>query len=1539
MGDREGEGRQESKQQPAQGLQLDGGVPVVAFGGASGSIDSLRTLLSRVPEHSGLAFVAVLDIPTEDEAASIQQLKDSTALPVVLLSDTAQRIRSNHVYMAAAGRGVRALDGHLQPGFPAPENGGILLIDQFFRTLADSHGQHAAGVVLGGWESDGMVGIKRIKERGGLTVAQDPAQTAQGAAPRAAIATGMVDWVLPVEDIGPRLSEYFQLEHNLRLPPDKEPRRAAGRGAGTGTQGGNDEAALRDVLTFLRTRTGRDFAYYKRATILRRIGRRMQVNGVENLHDYLNCLRTRPGEAGALLQDLLISVTNFFRDAECFAALERHIPGVFANKGPNDAVRVWVSACATGEEAYSIAMLLSEQARTLDAPPLIQIFATDLDEDAIQTARDGLYPMAIEADVSEERLRRFFMKEHAGYRVRRELREMVLFATHDVLKDSPFSRLDLISCRNLLIYLNVEAQARVFEIFHFALQPSGRLFLGSSESVDDGSQLFNVLDKKHRIYGYRPTPRVGLPVPSGPGTLALALEAQQTARSGPVIAGSAFAGPASAQSRSGRPVEGRQSSWGEVHLRLLEHLAPPSILVDSEYEVVHISASAGRFLQYGGGEPSRNLLRAVNPSLRIELRAALYQAGQSKAPADVPPVPVELHGEQAMVSMRVTPVNEIGTDMYLVVIQTQSPDGDAANSPAIRAESDPVARQLDRELERLKAHLRDTVEQYEASTEELKASNEELQAMNEELRSATEELETSREELQSINEELTTVNHELKSKVDELGHANSDMHNLMDATAIATVFLDRELRIIRYTPSAVQLFNLIPTDVGRPLTDLTTQLHYPEMGADAQRVLDRLVPIEREVGQADGSWHLARLLPYRTIEDRIAGVVLSFVNITERKQAEEVRLWLSAVVTASNDAIISFSLDNAILSWNGGAERMFGYTAEEAIGQPLSMLHGPDTKEQDLLVSRLLVSRPVENYETVRRRKDGDEIHVSVTVSAIRDEAGETIAGTAIVRDISNTKRIEDALRDSREQLKMILENAREFAIFSTDLERNITVWNNGAQALLGYAEAEVLGHPADMIFTEEDRAAGIPEREAARSLEQGRASDDRFHQRKDGSRFWASGAMMLMRDAQGHAQGFVKILRDQSAARNAQEALQHSQVELTRALEDQREARDALEAADAAKDRFLAVLSHELRNPLASIAAAAQVLDVDGASVNGEAAEVIRRQTAAISALLDDMLDISRLRLGRLSLQKRPTSLIGIIEGAIQSTRPIIEASGHTLEVRLPALDIEIDADPNRLVQVVSNLLANAAKYTPRSGAITLEAMQRDGEAVVEVSDNGIGMKREEIEQLFDMFTQGQDARERSGGGLGIGLALSRSILQMHDGWIRADSAGPGQGSRFSFGMPALRQVPLDKSAGAQAPMPAQRASGALILLADDNQDAAWAVAQWLVLQGFNTVKADDGASALALAETHRPQVMLVDIGMPELSGHEVARRIRAHAWGKNMLLVAITGWGHEQDVRASMEAGFDLHMTKPVDMPRLRDVIETYLSNGNGNGKGDDA
>lgn len=1011
------------------GDKMDDGVPphvyekmqMVGLGGSAGSIGALQTFFAAMPSNSGMAFVVVLHLAPEYESSLPQLLGRVTSMSVKAARD-GDKVEANCVYVIPPAKHLTSVDGHLRLTPLEPERGKRIAVDLFFRSLADTHGPHAAAIVLSGADGDGAIGIKRIKERGGLTIAQDPEEAEQQGMPRAAIATGMVDWVLPVAEMPQRLVEYQASERRLRLPPEEGPQPALE----TRTTADEGEAALREVLTFLRTRTGRDFSYYKRATIVRRVSRRLQINGVDDLPAYLAFLRTHPGEAGALLQDLLISVTNFFRDRESFAVLEQLIPELFKGKGPDDCVRVWVPACATGEEAYSVAMLLLEHARELEETPGLQIFGCDLDEGAIQVARAGVYPDSISADVSEERLRRFFIKEPRGYHVRREVREIVLFAAHDLLKDAPFSRLDLISCRNLLIYLNRDAQQRALDIFHFALHPYGLLFLGSSESVEDESTLFTVLDKKHRIYAHRPTQRTGLPLTSGPSTLIRALEAQDRVGR-PVVPGQAFL-----NAEPPRPAElmlrrEAQLSLGELHFRLVERLAPPSVIVNAEHEIVHLSENAGSFLRMAGGEPSMDLLRVVHPMLRIQLRAALFQAAETGVQVEVPRVPLEIDGLRRAVNLRVAPARELAPGFLLVIFERTEPG--PSSERGLRAEPEPIVRQLERELETIKGRLRDTVEQYEANTEELKAGNEELQAMNEELRSASEELETSREELQSINEELTTVNQELKSKLEELSHANSDLYNLMASTAIATVFLDRELRIMRYTPSAVPLFRFIPSDIGRPLADLRHRLEYPQLSVDAEQVLDLLVPVEREVRITDGHWFLARLLPYRTLDDRIAGVVLTFVDVTEGKRSRE-------------------------------------------------------------------------------------------------------------------------AVRDSDQRLRLILESAKDYAIFTLDLEHRVSSWNSGAQAMLGYAEAEICGQLGDILFTPEDRKAGEPQRETAKSRTMGRAENERWHVRKDGSRFYGSGLTTPLRDDADRVIGFVKIMRDLTESKRAQEALRQSEERLARAIE-----------------------------------------------------------------------------------------------------------------------------------------------------------------------------------------------------------------------------------------------------------------------------------------------------------------------------------------------------------------------------------------------------
>jgi PAS domain S-box-containing protein len=840
---------------------------LVGLGASAGGVEALLKFFEHTPADTGMAFVVILHLLPERESQLSEVLRAKTRMPVEQVRETV-RVEPNRVYVIPPGRDLYLVDGQIRLAERGPDDGHPMPVDLLFRTLADSYRERAVAVVLSGADADGSVGVRRVREQGGVTIAQDPSEAEYPSMPRAACETGAVDFVLPVASMPEKIASLHQNANRIQLPLADDPQPDA------------DESALREVLVLLRARTRHDFSGYKRSTLLRRIERRMQVTETEDLPEYLGYIREHPEEMPRLLADLLISVTNFFRDREAFLQLEREVvPSLFEGKGAGEQVRVWAAGCATGEEAYSVAMLLIEQAERLPAAPSVQVFASDIDEAALRQAREGVYPEAVEADLTPERLKRFFVKEGQYYRVKRELREKVLFTLHNVLRDPPFSKLDLVSCRNLLIYINRETQERVLEVFHFALRSGGYLFLGSAETADALPDLFESVDKKQRVFRRVEAPPIfrGAPVlpMTGRWEARPALPLQTT------------------------PPGAEPSSYGELHYRTLEELAPPSVLVNADYEILHISERAGRFLRHAGGEPSRNLLKVAHPELQMELRSLLLKTEQGESASS--DITLLLDGRRRPVRLSVRPIASprVAPGFRLVVFEelleqasSVGPQlaGDwTAKAPATELGDglEPVVRQLEEELQRTREQLSATVEMYETQAEEFKANNEELQAMNEELRSASEELETSKEELQSVNEELTTVNHELGERVEELGRANSDLQNLMAATQIGTIFLNRQMRIERYTPGARELFNLIPGDVGRPLAHLTHRLDYLGLVEDAEAVLRTLHAIEREASSREGRYYLVRLIPYRTMEDRINGVVITFVDITERKRAEE----------------------------------------------------------------------------------------------------------------------------------------------------------------------------------------------------------------------------------------------------------------------------------------------------------------------------------------------------------------------------------------------------------------------------------------------------------------------------------------------------------------------------------------------------------------------------------------------------------------------------------------------------------------------------
>ncbi len=990
----------------------DDTLPVIGLGGSAGSLKPLQEFFKRIPADTGGVFVVVVHLSPDHESHLAEILQQCTRMPIIQIQENAH-VKPNHVYVIAPGKHLSMMNGQITLTDLERSRGRRVVVDLFFRTLADTHGPKSIAVVLSGADADGSIGVKRIKERGGLTIIQDPEEAEHNRMPRSALETGMVDCVLRAEEIPARIAEFLHNGARLQLPSEEiAPSPAAV------TEKSEDEAALRNVLTLLRIRTGRDFVAYKRATILRRLTRRMQVNNVDNLTAYHDLLKANHEETGALLQDLLISVTNFFRDSDAFTALQGYIPELFRDKTTGDVVRVWVPACATGEEAYTLAMLLTEHANTLPAPPQLQIFATDIDEEAVAAARAGNYSLAVIADLTDERLLQFFTKQHGQYRVNQSLREIVMFAVHDVLKDPPFSRLDLISCRNVLIYLTREAQNRVFDVFHFSLNADGLLFLGASETAEDASLRFSSLDKKHRVYRRRNMMRTGLPAVTGPLSVPHALHARQRLLDRHILPSL----PASPAERSAIHLpESKSILPADLHFKLIERFSPPSIVVDGDSNIIHLSASAGRFLQIAGGTPTSNLLHLAHPMLRVELRAALFRAAQTNTIADAHDIPVDRTGGPHLVNISVHPAPDL-EQHYLLVVFQERPAKAVTTAPRA-VDTDNVVRSLERELDLTKHQLRGSIEQYGVSIEEMKASNEELQAMNEELRSASEELETSREELQSINEELSTVNAELKIKLDELGRANSDLQDLMGASSIATVFLDRELKIKRYTPSAVPLFNFIPTDIGRPLSDLALQLDFGTIVADAEKVLSDLIPIEREVRDVAGHWFIARVTPYRSRDDRVGGVVLAFVDVTERKIAEDAvrdsEARFRALVSQNAAGICGADLLGRIVFVNSKLSELLGWTEKELVGKMFEDVDpSGNTSFQHVIAEQLKGSRAPYQTERPLLRKDGKTVWANVSVAVIRDEHGKPVSAVAAIVDTSERKTAERELRRNSEELE-----------------------------------------------------------------------------------------------------------------------------------------------------------------------------------------------------------------------------------------------------------------------------------------------------------------------------------------------------------------------------------------------------------------------------------------------------------------------------------------------------------------------------------------
>jgi two-component system CheB/CheR fusion protein len=1193
----------------------------VGVGASAGGIEAFTALLKALPTDTDLAFVLIQHLAPTHTSMLAEILQRASRMPVLEVQDEPFVCR-NHVYVIPPGRVMTIKDRRLAlapRGGESPHHP----IDAFFDSLAATEGHRAIGVVLSGTANDGTAGLAAIKAAAGITIAQDGSALYDGM-PRSAIAAGRVDLVLSPAGIA---KELVRISRHPYLVD-------AGGDAG-------GDAAIDRVLAAVRHGTGVDFSQYKSNSLHRRIRRRMALLKIAEAREYARLLKGDPREVDALYRDILIGVTNFFRNPESFEILKtRILPRLLKDHARQEPVRVWVIGCASGEEAYSLAIALAEYTAEKAASTPIQVYATDLNNSAIEKARAGLYPKSIEREVSPERLRRFFVEVDGGYRVAKAIRDVCIFARHNALGDPPFSRMDLVSCRNVMIYMEAGLQKRLLPLLHYALKPKGFLFLGPSETIGASRELFELEDSQAKVYTRKAvaTPlvqafqlgtfRVGSPD--------LHLEPKPTTPRGPAI-----------------------EAQPDAERVLLTRYVPAGVLVNDNHEVLQFRGDTGRYLTPAPGKASLNVLKMAREGLLVSLRALLQRARRENTVVREQGVRIRTNGGFTEVALVVLPVARAagGERGYWVLFESPAPPDAAAEKRPGRArasagmarrmeEQEKEVKRLLQELAATRDYLQSVIEQQEAVNEELQSANEEVQSTNEELQSINEELETSREEIQSSNEELTTVNEELQNRNDELNRANNDLNNLFGSLQMAIVMVWPDLRIRRFTPTAEKLFNLISTDVGRPIGDIKLNLTIDDLPKVVAEVIDQVSARDLEVQDSTGRWYLLRLRPYRTLDNRIDGAVIVLFDMDSLKRSLGVLERQAKLLEQTHEAVFVRELNGSIVYWNRGSELLYGFGKQEAVGRFSHELLGKSATARSQ-INDALKSDGRWVGEIVHRTKDGRELVVE-SVEVLIAEAERPLV-LATNHDITERKRLEETL---------------------------------------------------------------------------------------------------------------------------------HRRVE-------------ELAVADRHKSEFLAVLAHELRNPLAPLRNAIEILkSVPAGDPRGvRAKELIERQARTLTRLVDDLLDTARISRGQVQLRREELDLQPIISRAVDTAREAIDSRGHELTLDLPSRRVTVIGDATRLEQVLGNLLHNAAKYTPDGGQLTVSLAQAinggEPEAVVRIGDTGIGISAEMLPRVFDLFTQADHSLAHSQGGLGIGLSLVRSLIELHGGRVMAKSEGLGKGSEFSVYLP----------------------------------------------------------------------------------------------------------------------------------------------------------
>jgi two-component system CheB/CheR fusion protein len=1349
---------------------------VVGMVASAGGLAAFKAFFQAMPADSGMAFVLIPHLDPKHESLMAPLLGRHTRMPVMEAED-GQPLKANHVYVIPPNRCLSLHEGVIHLNEPPSRGAGETAIDPFLRSLAEDQQERAICVILSGTGTHGSLGLKAVKAAGGMAMVQEPASAEYDRMPRSAIDTGLADYVLPPGQMPGELIKYvrhFVAGTAAILAP-------------TALQ--ND---LTPVIALLRARTQFDFRAYRKRMLLRRLQRRMGLSNLDQFGDYLALLRDKPEELTQLTRDLLISVTCFFRDPEMFRVLETEVlPKLVDARDQDTPIRVWVPGCATGEEAYSLAMLLIERIAASGKACPLQVFATDVDEGALETGRRGIYPEVLLSDLGRTRQERFFTRADANHwQVSKQLRESVLFAAQNILADAPFSKLDLVSCRNLLIYLEPEAQQKLLQLFHFALNEEGYLILGPSESVGRQIDLFQPVSKKWRIFrrisSARPA-RAGFPIQAGEHVH----EAHLRPGTVPVLPGNL--------TELTRKV-------------LLEDYAPAAVVVNRRYEILHYSGPTQLYLQQPGGPPCNDLLTLSLPALRPRIRAAVIKAINENDRADIGGIRIKRAGQPVMVRLAAQPLprNKLTEEgLFLVTFQDEPemPQPTGAGPEQARTDEQ-VVRQLEYELKTSREELQSTIEELESSNEELKASNEEVMSMNEELQSTNEELETSKEELQSLNEELVTVNSQLRDKVDELEDSTNDMDNLLASVDNATLFLGVDRSIQRFTPSATRLFNLIASDIGRPIDHITARFDDPDLLHDIDQVLQRLASSEKEVLHDHEHWYLRRITPYRTADNRIRGVVLTLTDITaikraeldlrdlaghleqrvsertaeleaeikERQKAEQALIARETELRALvHDAPVGIAQadprDGRLLMVNPRFCAITGYSEAELLGRTFSEITHPDDRTADFEGWLRLGRGEAQSYQTEKRyvRKDGTTIWGDVKVIMLHDAHGQPLRSLGVIADITERKLLQMQLTEHSVKLQhernftdAILDTAAAVIIVS-DAEERVVRYNKACNTLTGYDFAEFKGTTRWLRLIPADEIVGI--RQVIEGLRAGEESVQHENHWicRDGTRRLFNWHNSALRDETGKIQYMIG-----------------TGIDITEQRAAEIRARGALEEASHLQrlqtaNELATVLAHELNQPLAAIASYAEA---------GQ--QLLSRTPLERDKLIQNLEKISKQSLrageairhirafvGRGRIDPVPLDLNSTVRNTCSLMTPKSRSRGIDIMLDLdetlpPVLGVDVHIE-----QVLLNLIRNAVDAIRdahmSSGSITVSTRRANDMAQVSVVDSGPGIDSAMADKVFEPLASRKDY------GLGVGLRISRSLIEAHGGRLWVEPHTPG--------------------------------------------------------------------------------------------------------------------------------------------------------------------